>query len=77
MLLPRTILKYDIVKKLYPNSTSIRSAMAMLRQEIQSSPEIKKKVAEAGSTRKHYYNIKQLEIILNHLNISLEEYENL
>ena len=73
----RTILKQDIVKKLYPDSISIRSAMEQLRKEINLSSEIKEKIAKRGSIHKHYYNYKQLQIILEHFSITNEEFENL
>ncbi len=41
MIVPRTILKQDIVNKLYPNSITIKSAMQQLRREIEVCPELK------------------------------------
>jgi hypothetical protein len=73
----RTILKQDLVKKLYPDSISIRSGLEQLRNEINLSPETKQKLKDAGSIRKHYYNNKQLAIILKHFSITLEEFEQL
>ena len=75
MINRRTILKQDLVKKLYPDSISIRSALEQLRKEINLSSEIKQRLNNAGSTRKHYYNNRQLEIILEHFCISPEELE--
>ena len=77
MILRRTFLKHDIVKKLYPTSRSARSAMNMLRKEINSSQEIRKRISNAGPTKKHYYNKNQLKIILEHLNVSIDEFEEL
>lgn len=76
MILRRTILKHDLVKKLYPDSISIRSAMELLRIELNLSSEVKKKLLELGSNQKHYYNNKQLQLILNHFSITDEEFEN-
>lgn len=73
----RTILKQNLVKKLYPDSISISSALEQLRKEINLAPEIKKEIAKLGGTRKHYYNNKQLAIILEHFSISIEEFEKL
>lgn len=77
MIVPRTILKQDIVKKLYPNSISIKSAMQQLRREIEVCPELKEQIANAGRTRCHYYNKQQLHLILEHFSISPEEFEEL
>ena len=77
MIIRRTILKQDLVKKLYPDSVSIRSAMEQLRKEINLSLQVKQKIKEAGSTRKHYYNNNQLQIILEHFCITAEEFEQL
>jgi hypothetical protein len=77
MINRRTILKQDLVKKLYPDSISIRSALEQLRNEINLSPEIKQRLIDSGSTRKHYYNNRQLEIILEHFCINQEEFEQL
>ncbi len=77
MIIRRTILKQDIVKKLYPNSISIKSAMQQLRREIEVCPELKEQIASAGRTRCHYYNKQQLLLILEHFSISLEEFEEL
>jgi len=77
MIVQRTILKQDIVKKLYPNSSSIRSAMQQLRNEIEICPELKKQIEQAGNTRRHYYTKQQLLLILEHFGITLEEFEEL
>lgn len=77
MIIRRTILKQDIVKKLYPNSISVRSAMQQLRRKIEICPLLKEEIANAGNTRCHYYNKQQLLLILEHFSISLEEFEQL
>lgn len=77
MIIPRTILKQELVKKLYPNSISIRSGMQQLRREIDICPALKEKIADAGRTRHHYYNKQQLLLILEHFSITLEEFEQL
>jgi hypothetical protein len=77
MIKRRTILKQELVKKLYPDSISIRSALQQLRKEINLCPELKKKISESGDTKRHYYNNRQLEIILEHFCISWEEFEEL
>ena len=77
MINRRTILKQDLVKKLYPDSVSTRSALQQLRREINLCPEIKEKIEQAGHTKKHYYNHRQVEIILEHFCISKEEFEQL
>ena len=77
MIIPRTILKQDLVKKLYPNSISIKSAMQQLRREIDICPALKEKITHAGRTRHHYYNKQQLLLILEHFSISFEEFEQL
>ena len=77
MMLRRTFLKHDIVRKLYPTSKSARSGMNMLRKEINSSPELRKRISTSGPTKKHYYNKNQLKIILEHLDVSVKEFEEL
>ncbi|WP_353890485.1 DUF4248 domain-containing protein [Carboxylicivirga marina] len=77
MVAPRTILKQDLVQKLYPHSVSIKSAMQQLRNEIDICPELKKNIEQAGNTRRHYYNKQQLLLILEHFCITLEEFEQL
>jgi hypothetical protein len=77
MVVQRTILKQDLVKKLYPNSISVRSAMQQLRNEIDICPALKKQIEQAGNTRRHYYTKQQLLLILEHFCITLEEFEQL
>lgn len=77
MIVRRTILKQDLVKKLYPDSISIKSAMQQLRNEIEVCPELKKQIEQAGNTRRHYYTKQQLLLILEHFCITLEEFEQL
>jgi len=77
MTFRRTILKQDLVKKLYPDSISAKSAMQQLRNEIDLCPEFKEKVSQAGPMRKHTYNIAQLRLILEHFSLSYEDYNQL
>ena len=77
MSIQRPILKQELVKKLYPYSISNKSAMEQLRKEINSSPTLKEALLQAGNHRRHYYNRKQLELILEHFCISLEEFQQL
>jgi len=77
MKFKRTFLKHDIVKKLYPTSRSIRSGMNMLRKEINASKELRKRISNAGPTKKHYYNKNQLKIILEYLNVDENEFDEL
>lgn len=77
MAFRRTILKQELVKKLYPDSVSIKSALQLLRRDIDICPELKERIALAGHTRRHYYNMQQVKIILEHFAISAEEFEQL
>lgn len=77
MTIRRTILKQDLVKKLYPDSISISAALQQLRREIEICPDLKQQIAQAGHTKRHYYNRKQVLIILKHLSITIEEFEQL
>jgi len=77
MIVRRTILKQDLVKKLYPDSISIKSAMQQLRNEIDICPALKQQIEQAGNTKRHYYNKQQLLLILEHFCITLEEFEQL
>lgn len=77
MTIRRTILKQDLVKKLYPDSVSVNAALQQLRREIEVSPNLKESIANAGNTKRHYYNRQQFVLILEHFCISLEEFEKL
>lgn len=77
MTIGRTILKQELVKKLYPNSISVNSAMEQLRNEINQSTELKQKIVVAGNARRHYYNKRQLLLILEHFCMPLEEFQQL
>jgi len=77
MKVRRTILKQELVKKLYPNSISVKAAMQQLRREIEISPQLKGQIANAGHPKRHYYTKNQLEIILEHFCITMEEFERL
>nr|WP_321409084.1 DUF4248 domain-containing protein [uncultured Carboxylicivirga sp.] len=77
MKVRRTILKQELVKKLYPHSISIKSAMQQLRDEIDFCPALKEQIEQAGNTKRHYYNKQQLLLILEHFCITLEEFEQL
>ncbi len=77
MIIRRTILKQDLVKKLYPDSISIKSAMQQLRNEIDICPVLKQRIEQAGNTKRHYYTKQQLLLILEHFCITLEEFEQL
>ena len=74
-MLRRTVLKQELVKKLYPDSISIKSAMQQLRKEIEICPELKERIELAGNTKRHYYNKQQLLLILEHFCITVEEFE--
>ena len=75
MTFRRTILKQELVKKLYPDSTSVNAALQQLRRDIEICPELKEKIAGAGHTKRHYCNKQQLMIILEHFCITLDEFE--
>jgi len=76
-MIKRTILKQDLVKKLYPDSISVKSALEQLRREINLSHQLKTSLQEAGSMRKHYYNKNQLLLLLEHFCITSEEFNQL
>lgn len=61
------------MKKLYPDSISVKAALQQLRREIEICPELKEKIAGAGHSKRHYYNKQQLTIILEHFCITLDE----
>jgi hypothetical protein len=77
MIVRRTILKQDLVKKLYPDSISIKSAMQQLRNEIDICPALKQQIELAGNTKRHYFTKQQLILILEHFCITLDEFEQL
>ncbi|MCU4176438.1 hypothetical protein [Carboxylicivirga sp. N1Y90] len=51
--------------------------MQQLRNEIDICPALKKKIKQAGNTRRHYYTIQQLLLILEHFCITIDEFEQL
>jgi hypothetical protein len=57
MINHRTILKQELVTKLYSNYVLIKSVMQHLRSEIDTCPD-KKRITKAGHTKRHYYNKK-------------------
>ena len=67
----------DILKKLYPDSTSIKSALQLLRKEIDLCSELKTKVSQAGPMNKHTFNFVQVRLILEHFSITPEDYNQL
>ncbi len=77
MIKRRTILKQELVKKLYPDSVSIKSALQLLRRDIELCPELKQSISNAGHTKRHYYNMQQVSVILEHFGISSDEFEQL
>jgi hypothetical protein len=77
MTIRRTILKQDLVRKLYPDSVSVDAAMQQLRREIEICPQLKDRIAGAGHTKCHYYNNHQLLLILEHFCLTIEEFEQL
>ncbi|MBR8536114.1 DUF4248 domain-containing protein [Carboxylicivirga sediminis] len=78
MRLPRTILKQDLAKKLYPQSSNVTSAMQLLRKEINLSPKLNSKLhALTRNKRAHYFTHKELEVILEHFCINQDEFEGL
>lgn len=77
MINRRTILKQELVTKLYPDSISVKAALLHLRREIEICPDLKEKIAQAGHTKRHYYNKQQLLLILEHFCITSEELEEL
>ena len=77
MIVRRTILKQELVKKLYPDSISINAALQQLRRDIEICPALKDRIAQAGHTKRHYFNKQQLLLILEHFCITLEEFEQL
>lgn len=77
MIKRRTILKQELVKKLYPDSVSVKAAMQQLRREIDICPDLKEQIAMAGHTKRHFYTKQQLLIILEHFCITMEEFDQL
>lgn len=78
MAFRRTILKQELAVKLYPNSLNAESAMQLLRREIRQTPQLKQRLYENGDNKHvHYFSHKQLEILLKHFSITVEEFEQL
>ena len=78
MVFRRTILKQELAVKLFPNSLNAESAMQLLRREIRQTPQLKQRLFENGDNKQvHYFSHKQLEILLEHFCITMEEFEQL
>lgn len=78
IMIRRTILKQELAAKLFPQSSNINAAMQLLRKEIKFSRELSYKLNSlTRNKRAHYYSHKELEAILEHFCISLEEFEML
>lgn len=78
MAFRRTILKQELAVKLYPDSLNAESAMQLLRKEIRLTPKLKQRLYENGDNKQvHYFSHKQLEILLEHFCITIEEFEQL
>jgi len=78
MILPRTILKQDLAKKLYPQCSNTSSAMQFLRKEIKRSQALRSKLDKLTSNKRaHYYGHKEVEAILEHFCIELEDFKML
>ena len=78
MVFRRTILKQELAVKLFPNSLNAESAMQLLRREIRQTPHLKQHLFENGDNKQvHYFSHKQLEILLEHFCITMEEFEQL
>jgi len=73
----RTILKKEVAAKLFPDSMSVESAMQLLRREIRQAPELGHKLFNGDKRPKHYFTNKQLNVLLDHFGITLEEFEQL
>lgn len=77
-MIRRTILKQELAAKLFPQSSNINTAMQLLRKEIKFSSELNNKLNSLTRNRRaHYYTHKELEAILEHFDISLDEFEML
>ncbi len=77
MIKRRTILKQELVKKLYPDSVSIKLALQLLRRDIELCPELEQSISNAGHTKRHYYNMQHVNVILEHFGISSDEFKQL
>ena len=78
MQLSRTIIKQKVAVKLFPDSLTSLSAMQRLRREISTTPNLKKNLYEpTNNSRLHHFTNKQVNILLVHFDISVEEYLNL
>ena len=76
MVFRRTILKQELAIQLFPNSLNSESAMQLLRKEIRRSTKLKQKLFEKDHQKRvHYFTHNQLEIILTHFCITIDEFE--
>jgi len=74
----RTILKQELAVKLFPDCQSVVAAMQMLRKEIRSTPMLKERLFDNDcNPRLHYFNHRQLEVLLEHFSITEDEFQKL
>lgn len=69
--------KHLVAQKLYPDSISLDSAMQRLRREISDTSGLKDKLAMCGCLYAHSFNKKQMEVLLETLGLTHEEFDQL
>ena len=78
MAFRRTILKQELAIQLFPNSSNSESAMQLLRKEIRRNTELEQQLFEKDHQKRvHYFTHNQLEVLLTHFGITLDEFEQL
>ncbi|WP_430933298.1 DUF4248 domain-containing protein [Saccharicrinis sp. 156] len=75
MIIRRTILKQELAVKLYPDSINAESAMQLLRKEIRRTPSLQQRLfKDYPKSNTPYFNHKQLEVLLEHYCITVDEF---
>lgn len=75
-MIPIQTPKQKAALKFFPSSISIASAQQQLRREIMGTKGLREKMSKNGSVKGHNYNKRQMDILLEHFGITVEEYEN-
>ena len=74
MILPRTIFKQDLARIIYPDSSTVVSAMQRLRREIQKNKNLKDKLYPQGaSLQMHHFTRNQIQVLVEYYDLTQEE----
>ena len=74
MILPRTIFKQYLARIIYPDSSTVVSAIQRLRREIQKNQKLKDNLYPKGSShQKHHFTRNQIQVLVEYYDLTQEE----